>query len=87
MQDDSFKYTKHELLTELLADFRNKMGSVISHIDLLELKDKVSPDKVHKINELIKNNEDTLIKTKPLLIKYLNDFEEFDIKELKRNAD
>ena len=85
MQDDSFKYIKHENLDELIADLRNKMGSVINYISLLELKDKVSPDKIHKINELIKNNEDTLTKVKPLLLKYLDDIEEFDIKGLKRN--
>lgn len=86
MQDDSFKYQKHDLLVDMIADLRNKMGPVISFISLLELKDKVSPEKVHKINELIKREEEKLKKSKSLLIKYLDDFEDYDIKNIKRDS-
>ena len=33
---DSFKYTKHEDFNELIADLRNKMGSLINHIGLYD---------------------------------------------------
>ena len=82
---DSYKYTKHDTLDELIADLRNKMGSVINYISLLEVKDRLPDDKKETIENLIQENIEVMIKTKPLILQYLDDIEEFNIKELKRN--
>jgi hypothetical protein len=82
---DSYKYTKHDTLDELIADLRNKMGSIINHISLLEVKDKLPDDKKEKIENIIQENIEVMIKTKPLILQYLDDIEEFDIRGLKRN--
>jgi len=81
---DSFKYTKHEDFNELIADLRNKMGSLINHIGLLEVKDKLTDDKKEVIEKMIQKNVEVMIKTKPLILQYLDDIENFDIKGIKR---
>lgn len=82
---DSYKYTKHDTLDELIADLRNKMGSIINHISLLEVKDRLPDDKKETIENMLQENIEVMIKTKPIILQYLDDIEEFDIKDIKRN--
>ena len=82
---DSFKYTKHDSLDELIADLRNKMGSVMNYISLLEVKDRLPDDKKENIKNIIQENIEIMIKTKPIIKQYLDDINEFDIKGLKKN--
>jgi hypothetical protein len=81
MEDDSFKYLGHEKLSELVAELRNKMGSVVVLSDLLKLqKDDKNKEFIEK---MLPNAKENFIKSIPLIIRYLREFEEYDLSEKK----
>lgn len=74
---------KHDNLPELVADLRNKMGSIISYFSLLKEKDKIDDSNVkmkQMLQNLIDNNEKTAIENITIVKNLLDQFENFDLK-------
>ena len=74
---------KHDNLPELVADLRNKMGSIISYFSLLKEKDKIDDSNVkmkQMLQNLIDKNEKTAIENIDIVKDLLDQFENFDLK-------
>lgn len=74
---------KHDNLPELVADLRNKMGSIISYFSLLKEKDKIDDSNVkmkQMLQNLIDKNEKTAIENITIVKDLLDQFENFDLK-------
>ena len=86
-QDDSFKYLGHETLGELVAELRNKLGSVTTLADLIKLE-KINDDTKELDDSFIKNlksdTEENLVKSIPLILRYLNEFGQYDLDQKKK---
>ena len=77
------KAEKHENLSELVADLRNKMGSIVSYFSLLKEKGKIdySNTKMKQmLQNLIDKNEKTAIENITIVKNLLDQFENFDLK-------
>ena len=74
---------KHENLPELVADLRNKMGSIITYFSLLSEKSKIVDSDV-KMKQLLQNlidkNENITIENITIVKELLDQFENFDLK-------
>lgn len=74
---------KHENLPELVADLRNKMGSIITYFSLLSEKSKIVDSDV-KMKQLLQNlidkNENIAIENITIVKELLDQFENFDLK-------
>jgi len=77
------KAEKHENLSELVADLRNKMGSIVSYFSLLKEKGKID-DSNTKMKQMLQNlidkNEKTAIENIDIVKDLLDQFENFDLK-------
>ena len=74
---------KHDNLPELVADLRNKMGSIVSYFSLLKEKDKIDDSNVkmkQMLQNLIDNNEKTAIENITIVKDLLDQFENFNLK-------
>jgi len=81
-QDDSFKYLGHETLGELVAELRNKMGSVVNYYELLKLKNEGEHDEL--IKKLLPDVENSLLKSMSLILRYLKEFEQYELNNIKK---
>ena len=77
MKDDSFKYLGHETLGELVAELRNKMGGVTGLADIIKLENMKGAESFAK--RLKPQIEETFLKVMPLIIQYLEEFEQYDL--------
>jgi len=77
MEDDSYKYLGHETAAELVAELRNKMGGVATYVDLLNLLNDTKNYGVAQ--RLLPKAEEVMIKSMPLILRYLGEFEEYDL--------
>jgi hypothetical protein len=84
MEDDSFKYLGHENLGELVAELRNKMGSVTGLADLIKLENEENGDIVSFLKRLKPRAEKTLLESLPLILQYLEEFEQYDLGKIKK---
>jgi predicted HicB family RNase H-like nuclease len=75
---NSFKYTKHEELEKLVADLRNKMSVVTTYVDLIKI---LKTENNKEIQKYLDNQEEKLIKVMPIIVKFLHDFEDFDLRK------
>ena len=74
---------KHENLPELVADLRNKMGSIVSYFSLLNEKNKIDDSNVkmkQMLQNLIDKNEIIAIENINIVKELLDQFENFDLK-------
>jgi len=85
MEDDSYKYLGHENLAELVAELRNKMGGVVSYVDLILLENSDDPSISGLIKRLKPKAEETMVKSMPLILRYLEEFEQYDL-NIKRKS-
>ena len=87
MEDDSFKYLGHETIGELVAELRNKMGNVSNLNDILKLKKEGKH--LDYVEKVLPSLEENIIKSFPLILRYLKEFEEYDLSEKKngKNVD
>lgn len=76
-QDDSFKYLGHNTASELVAELRNKMGNIVNYYELLKLKNSGEHDNL--VEKLLPNVEQNILKSMPLILRYLKEFEEYDL--------
>jgi hypothetical protein len=81
-QDDSFKYLGHETLGELVAELRNKMGSVTNIADIIKLEQVGG--KGHMVEKYKPIAEENLLKSLPLILRYLKEFEQYDLDMKKK---
>lgn len=73
---------KHESLPELVADLRNKMGSIVSYFSLLKEMDKIDNSNVkmkQMLQNLIDKNEITAKENILIVKELLQQFENFDL--------
>lgn len=88
MEDDSFKYLGHENLGELVAELRNKMGVVTTLNDMIKLENesgvKENSHKLEYVELVKKKSEETLVKVMPLILRYLNEFGQYDLDNIKK---
>lgn len=77
------KVEKHENLSELVADLRNKMGSIVTYFSLLKEKGKIDDSDVkmkQMLQNLIDKNEKTAIENITIVKELLDQFENFNLK-------
>jgi len=84
MEDDSFKYLGHETLGELVAELRNKMGSVTTLADLIELEKTEKGSNKSFLQRFKPKAEENLLKSLPLILRYLKEFEQYDLNIKKK---
>jgi len=79
MEDDSYKYLGHETLGELVAELRNKLGSVTLLADMIKLEKSEKGSNKSFIQKLKPKSEESLLKSLPLILRYLDEFEQYDL--------
>ena len=84
MEDDSFKYLGHETAAELVAELRNKMGSVVNYVDLLKMKN--DGEHLDFVEKILPKSEENLLKSMPLILRFLKEFEQYDLDIKKREV-
>jgi len=84
MEDDSFKYLGHENLGELVAELRNKMGTVTAMSDILTLEQTEEGSNKRFVQKLKPRTEESFLKGVPLILQYLEEFEQYDLNSIKK---
>jgi len=84
MEDDSFKYLGHENLGELVAELRNKMGTVTAMSDIITLEQTEKGSNKSFIQRLKPKVEENFLEGMPLILQYLEEFEQYELNSIKR---
>ena len=84
MEDDSFKYLGHETLGELVAELRNKMGSVTTLADMITLEKTEKGSNKKFVQRLKPKVEESLMESLPLILRYLDEFGQYDLDMKKK---